>query len=63
MAVGFLYSPLYGTLGAILLARAVVMPVATRNMRKTAKIAGIGECMTSLVSFAMITYAATVLIP
>lgn len=63
MAVGFLYSPLYGTLGAILLARAVVMPVATRNMRKTAKIVGIGECVTSLVSFAMITYAATVLIP
>ena len=63
MAIGFLYSPIYGWLGAILLARAVVMPVATRNMRKTAKIAGIGECVTSLVSFVMITYAATVPIP
>lgn len=60
-AVGFCFSPIYGILGVILLARAIIVPLATRKLKQTVKVAGISECVSSLISFSLITYAAMTL--
>ncbi|WP_455588288.1 YwiC-like family protein, partial [Bifidobacterium sp.] len=57
-AVGFAVSPWLGAAGALLLLRAIGLPLIARVRRVPAKYTGITECVASTLCFVLITCAA-----